>query len=564
MAAVAWVLAALLFPTHQPPELATAAGRSADAAGDIAADAAAAAEIAIADPAAAAAAAAAGAVAGPAAARPGLGASKGSVSRGGVNCGPGVRQVPTNSYAAPCIPAFSGPNGGATAPGVTGSTIRIVRRKFPESANSQAVGAVAQQAGAADPEEVRAVARTFIGYFEKMYELYGRTVEWIDYESQYGNSTNEAQGKGREEACLDADVVAKELKAFGVIGEGLGAASGVSKVFAECAAQRGVLVLDGAAYASDAFYKRYHPYIWAAAMDCERIVYQVIEYLAKRLNNKPAKFAGDAATRAQQRVFGTYTPTGDDDKTCGDLTQSEIRRYGVADGQRTSVYNYTLDVSRFPDEAARGVRQFKSDGVTSLILACDPISVIFLTQSATNQGWYPEWLQIGVALTDVDNLGRLYDQRQVDGHMFGVSQLGATTKLNGPTSENGRLYKQLTGSEMPLGTDGSYYAYTRFYNFLQSAGPILTASNVARGIWTLPRSGGPDYAAGEWYWQDAPNGAPGGHDYSAIEDSREIYWVGNARSQADGKLGTFAETYGGRRFSNGEWPAEDPPVYPGR
>ncbi|HZN14998.1 MAG TPA: hypothetical protein VFB78_12050, partial [Acidimicrobiales bacterium] len=303
------------------------------------------------------------------------------------------------------------------------------------------------------------------------------------------------------------------------------------------------------------------PYIWATAMDCERIVYQVVEYLAKRLGQKPAKFAGDAATRAKSRVYGTYVPTGDDDKTCGDLTQSELKRYGYGDVSG-SVYNYTLDVSRFPDEAARGVRQFKSDGVTTVVLACDPISVIFLTQSATNQAWYPEWLLIGVALTDVDNLARLYDQKQVQGHMFGLSQLGATTKLNGPTSEPGRVYQQLTGRPMALGTDGSYFAYTRFYNFLQSAGPILTAANVARGVWTLPKVGAPDYAAGEWYFQDGPNGTPGGHDHSAIEDSREIYWIGNARSPADGKTGTFAETYGGRRFGNGDWPTEDPPIYP--
>ena len=427
VAVAAWVLASAIFPTREPAELAsTSVGSSGSTTGELATaaegpavagvngDATDGATTATGGPAAAAASGA-------------FGASTGTVSKGGVACGPGVRQVPTSSYAAPCIPAFSGPNGGATAPGVTATTIRIVRRKFPESANSQAVAAVAQQAGAADPEEVRAIGRTFIGYFEKMFELYGRKVEWIDYESQYGNSTNEAQGRGREEACLDADVVAKELKAFGVIGEALGAAGSVSAVFAECAAQRGVLVLDGAAYASDTFYKRYHPYIWAAAMDCERIVYQVVEYLAKRLARKPAKFAGDDATRAKRRMFGTYVPTGGDDPTCGDLTQSELARYGLAD-ESGSVYRYTLDVSRFPDEAARGVRQFKNDGVTSVVLACDPISVIFLTQSATNQGWYPEWLLIGVALTDVDNLGRLYDKRQVDGHMFGLSQLGATTE----------------------------------------------------------------------------------------------------------------------------------------
>jgi hypothetical protein len=240
-----------------------------------------------------------------------------------------------------------------------------------------------------------------------------------------------------------------------------------------------------------------------------------------------------------------------------------LQRYGLGN-ESGSVYRYTLDVSRFPDEAARGVRQFKSDGVTTVVLACDPISVIFLTQSASSQDWHPEWLLIGVALTDVDNLGRLYDQSQVDGHMFGLSQLGATTKLNGPTSEPGRLYQQLTGQPMAIGTDGGYHNYTRVYDALQAAGPLLTAQSVAQGLWSLPRLGGPNFAAGEWYLQDSPAGVAGGKDHSAIEDSREVYWLATARSPADGKTGAFAETYGGRRFHNGEWPAEDPPIYPGR
>ena len=31
----------------------------------------------------------------------------------------------------------------------------------------------------------------------------------------------------------------------------------------------------------------------------------------------------------------------------------------------------------------------------------------------------------------------------------------------------------------------------------------------------------------------------------------------------DGKKGTYVETYGGKRFASGQWPQEDPPIYPG-
>ena len=227
-----------------------------------------------------------------------------------------------------------------------------------------------------------------------------------------------------------------------------------------------------------------------------------------------------------------------------------------------SRYEYVLDVSRFPDEAARGVIQLKRDGVTTLVMACDPISMIFLTQSATSQGWHPEWFLIGVALTDVDNAARLYDQSQVDGHLFGMSQLGATSKLIGPNGEPGRLYRRLTGDEIPAGTTGQLHTLLLVYNLLQAAGPNLTPDNLGAGAYTLPPSGAPDYPAGYWSYLDGPDGTPGAHDHTLVDDSREVYWRADVRSQGDGKAGTYLETYGGRRFRNGEWPAEEPPVYP--
>jgi hypothetical protein len=497
-----------------------------------------------------------GGAAGPDVGGPGTTGTTGTgITKGGIDCRPGVRQLPNSTYALPCVPKFTGRNGGATAPGVTAETIRIVRRVFPESANSKAVDAVVAQAGGADPKVVEALRDEMIPYYEKFYELYGRKVEWITYESRFGNATNELQNKGREEACLDAEVVANELHAFAVVGDD----AAVSKLFAECIIPKGVLVLDGASYASESWFRSHHPYAWAVVMDCERISWQVVEYLEKRIAFKKAKWAGDDALRNTEREFGVYTPVGDDDTACSDIIQSEARRTGI---EASSTYRYTLDVSRFPDEAARGVIQFKRDGVTSLILACDPISVIFLTQSATSQGWYPEWVLIGVALTDIDNAARLYDQQQVAGHLFGMSQLGPTPKILGPNSEPGRVYKGFTGKTIPDGTDARYTHLTHVYNLLQAGGANLSAATVAQGLYAAPPGGAPDFALGYWYFQDAPDGRRGGHDHTEVEDSREVYWIANARSPADGEAGTYVETYGGRRFRNGEWPREDPPIYP--
>ena len=474
-------------------------------------------------------------------------------TRAGLDCAEGVRQVPLSSYAAPCLAAFEGDNGGATYRGVSADKILLVQRKAPESANSQAVAAISEGAGFADAETVAAVRKVWIDYFNKTYELYGRQVDLQIFDST-GDGTAEAQGKGIEAACNDATAIVQERKAFGV------AVEGGSIPFSQCAGERELVVFSAAAYYPEGFYKKYEPYLWHTITECERISNQLAEYIGKRLMNRPAKWAGDPALQQKKRFFATYVPDNDGYQQCVKRTEQEVRsKYGLEPGPR---YNYQLDVSRFPDQAAQAVVQFRSAGVTTVILACDPISIIFLTQAAQNQNFNPEWLLLGVALQDTDNFGRSYDQEQVDGHMFGLSQLGATQKVLGPNSEPGRLFKLVTGKEIPPGTDGGYFTLVHTFNLLQAAGPILTPQTMADGARKLPPGGAPDYPAGYWSLAQSPDGGDGG-DHSEIDDSREVYWMGSVTSRADGKKGTFVETNGGKRFRNGEWPTDEPTVYPG-
>jgi len=479
-------------------------------------------------------------------------------TRDGRDCAAGVRQIPVSSYASQCTAAYTGNNGGATYHGVTGDKIRIVRREFPESANSQAAREISKQAGVADEEVTDAVRDVFVDYFNKYYELYGRQIEFIEWESENGNSTDEVQGRGREGACADATYIKQELKAFAVV-------SG-SAPFGECAAERKMVVFQAAAYYGESWFKKFHPYAWHYVMECERISYQVAEYLGKRLVNKPAKWAADATYQRTTRKFGMYIPDNDGYQVCGNVIQREAeQRYKSGKFER---YNYALDLSRFADQAAQAAVQFKAAGVTSLVLTCDPFSVLFLTQAAARQAWYPEWILIGVAAQDTDNAARLYDQSEVDGHMFGLSQLGATNKILGPNSEPGRMYKHITGKQIPEGTTGNYFPYVQLFNMIQAAGPIVTPETIAAGAKNIIPGGAPDYALGYWSYVDGPDGTPGVGDHTMIDDSREIYWVCKGGNQSctqpapDGKTGTFLETYGGKRFRNGEWPAEDPPVYP--
>ena len=480
-------------------------------------------------------------------------AHKTGVMRDGRQCDGNIRQVPHARYGAICTAKYEGPNGGATYHGVTADKVRIVRREFPDSANSQAVAAFGESAGLADEETSDRVRDEFIAKFETIFELYGRKIEWVNYESQNGNSTQEALGAGREGACADATYIKETLKAFAV--------ASASGVFGECAAQRGMMVFSTGAYYPESWYRKFHPFLWGGVMECERIVAQNAEYMGKRLIPFKTKWAGDLTLQGRDRKFGIYVPDNDEYQHCINImNKTTTEKYG---GTKPEQYNYQLDVSRFPDQAAQGILQFKSAGVTTVVLACDPISSVALTQAASKQAYFPEWFSIGVAHNDTDLLARLMDQTEVDRHLFGPSQLGSTDKLLGPKSESGQVYKALYGKEIPEGTTGDYYGVLGAYSFIQNAGPILTPATVAEGIWSQPPAGGPDYPVGYVSYLDGSDGTPGAKDHTGIDDSREVWWCFNGCKGPDGEQGTYIETYGGKRFRNGEWPAEEPPVMKG-
>jgi len=470
---------------------------------------------------------------------------------GNYDCKEGVRQIPWSSYAVPCYPKWTEGNPGATYHGVTGKEITIVIRRFPETANSQAVEAATVAAGFASQDVARAVGDKWRDWFNKVYELWGRKVKFVIYESQFGDSTAEAQSKGKEGACADANVIKNDIKAFAVFGG--------SNVFAECAAERKMVVFWGGAYFPERWYKKLHPYAWHTTMECERISDQVAEYIGKRLANKPAKWAKNLQ-KDKKRIFATYVPNNAEYQYCVGVTEKSLReKYKIQPGPR---YDYTLDISRFADEAANAAIQFNAAGATTLVMACDPISMVFMTQSAKAQNWWPEWFNIGVALNDGDNFPRTWDAEEIRGSLFGMSQLGATKKLLGPDSEAAKAYKAATGTKIPEGTTGepSYFNFIHVFNALQAAGPQLTPETMAQAIWRLPPGGAPNFELGYVSFQDGSLGQKGEKDHTGIDDSREIWWNANGTG-FDGKQGTYVETNGGKRYRNGEWPREDPPVF---
>ena len=477
---------------------------------------------------------------------------------GGFACSAGVGQLPWATYAAPCVARFTGTNGGATAPGVTATTIRIAVRVASDSqgANALEEEAAAEAAGGVNDQQNWQYIQTLTDYFNRTFELYGRKVVFVPYNGQ-GNGTNEALGEGQEAACADADEAATSVHAFG-----LGDYNGflvASEPLTDCGARYHLYVPEGAWYFPESFYQQWDPYVWSIVTNCTTVAQGLADYVAKQLYPYPTRWAGDdglLSLQGKPRTFAIYVPNNAGYQSCTNYFRSlGVQKYHEA-SNRYEQYNYALNISTFPEDAQNAMVKFAADHDTTIVMACDPISMIFLTQDGQKENYYPEWVNLGVALDDSDSLAQLWSQPEINGHLFGLSQTGDEAAEVAPSGEAARTWEAASGQKgLPSPEVALDYEYLMaLFDQLQAAGPDLTIRSLAAGTRRLPVLGGAHPMAGTWDWQSL---------HTAIVDSRQIYWDGTRTSQANAKQGTYVQIYGGQRFQAGQFPSGEPPYYPG-
>jgi hypothetical protein len=490
----------------------------------------------------------------------GIKAGTGTTSSG-AKCTPSAPQF-DSPYAAPCIPKFTGNNGGETYNGVTASTITLVEREFPNAADTEEIEAQAKASGGAIPQVISQVQQVFLNYFNSVYDLYGRKVVIKPYTTQ-SSFTTEELGQGQPQACADADAIANQMHAFGETGMTNGDSFGGTGPFSTCAAQDHLVEFDGDPYFDEAAFEALNPYVWSITQNCNTITDSEAEVVATMLGGKKAVYAGDPTLKDQVRKFAAFVPNVPQYLDCTkDFINLVENKYHVNKSELSPSFDYNLDIATFQQSAQQAIIQFKAAGVTTVICSADPFSLGLLTKAAAAQNYHPEWFMTGSADTDLDQVAQgEYDLPEIQGHMFGLSESAPSTATTGPQSLAGQLYQKLTGHAIPKGTDGNYGALAEIFDDLQAAGPDLTPSNMARGIHALPTLGAPAYQYGQWTYNVGPTGTAGGGDHTAADDARFVYWDGTKTSPLNGVTGTFVAVLGGKRFTLGQWPTTLPPLF---
>ncbi len=448
---------------------------------------------------------------------------------GGYPCGPGLRQVPWSAYAPACEPRWSGNNGGATAPGVTATTITLSYR--------EAASAILQELYALVPPSVVGTnagaiqtMQSYINIFNKDFELYGRHVVLAPFNGQ-GNFINEDTGTGAPQAEADAITAATSLHAFA----DMSLIDSSDTYTQDLQAQKVIAFGLHAQYQQ--WYQQNAPWQYTPGPNCTKSADAIGALFGKQLKGLPAQFAG-GALKTEPRKLGIFYSNIVGEQQCEQQVVQSLASYGVTPVAQA---NLAFNLSELAGESATAVAQMKAAGATTIIcVGCDPISPRFYFAAATQDNYYPEWLidsEYSTNASATPPFIRLLpaDQRA---HILTIGTPPTASSLSeavhaydlGNTDPSATIYPAY-----PL----VYASILQFFSALQLAGPDLTPSNFQAAMRSIPQSS-PGGELGGW------NGASGPYDVAS--SFQILRWDQGATSPADGQQGTYEVCNGGASY----------------
>ncbi|HWE57689.1 MAG TPA: hypothetical protein VG435_19460 [Acidimicrobiales bacterium] len=442
--------------------------------------------------------------------------------------GPGVEvgclgrpvQVPGDPYSPACVD-FSGTNGGATAAGVTPTTVTVAYRVTGTGGYGQAFPDLV---GAADPDTNAATEQTIsalASYFNSHFQFYGRRLRVVFYAGT-GSLENELLGQGASQAAADAAKVADHLDAFADISAG-------SQLYASALAARHVLAF-GPPTLPASWYQAEQPYAWSDMASSTQLDADAAAYAAQKLCGRTATYAGGTLA-GQPRCIATIAEAGD----------TTLARDLDGSGCAVTNFSYTLDPGTLSEQANSLATDLDNNSYTTVICACDPFFPVYFSGAEATHSYLPEFLETGADHIDQDSVASEFNQTAY-AHAFGISTGGPTQAAS--ESAGYRAYKSVDPTGTPaVFVNAIYEQMEQLAIGVQMAGPDLTPSTYQQGMADYgPHTG----EFGQWAFPSGQHTSPA--------DFREVCWAATTRSPLTNGMGTYVGT------SNARWTPSDVPA----
>src|SRR4051812_42942741 len=282
-----------------------------------------------------------------------------------------ARQI-ESVYAPPCAPAFTGSNGGATAPGVNPDSINVCFLM-------ELTGTVSndgEMPQAHDPSE-SANMRTYKvlrDYFNTRYQFFGRQLRFY-YVTSDSQQSGEAQKRARADKAADTD------HCFAAIHETNPSESD------ELAKKQ--IIHTTMAQTPEKWFGQHDPYLWSFTPSGSQDVRLGAEYACKKLAHKPPKWSKQYASIAPERKFGAIVYNLPEYDNPGPQIKSLMAQCGV---NIDPIVTYDLGATQEGSAGlASAITQMAAANVTTIFYLGDLISAVPFTQNAKSNNYFPEW-----------------------------------------------------------------------------------------------------------------------------------------------------------------------------
>jgi hypothetical protein len=463
----------------------------------------------------------------------------------------------SDPMSPPCVPFFTGDNGGDTWIGVDAEEIRILAyfdAGTYEGERTPAGGTLLdldtaptepcpKQNDEADPCAhilVRAT-RAYVAYFYDHFQTYNRRPHIYAYFSD---------ARSIPERRADAALLYEQVHPFAVFDHAT--LHGENDAFIQSLTARRTMVFASPrmSWHDAAFFNLNAPHVWSFWPDLERRADLYAGYVCTKVKPYPVRHMG--AVRGQDphvgepRSFGIYYPESPPEyPRFASLVKARLAACGIEWGLNEAAFpraGYVADADDPGASQAAAVERFRNGDVTTVLwLGGTETKFTALADAAS---YFPEIVVAGDEALESADTGR-HQNQVVWKNAWAVH---IPLRDYGTWSFAEQAY--LEGD--PGASDGDVRFGMRFYrdHFLffyavQLSGPRLTPERIDQGLHAIPAyaSSQPPRAA---FYFDAG-------DYSGVKDATEVWWDPTGVHPRDGGRGCMRMVAQGSRTRAQDW-----------
>ena len=461
---------------------------------------------------------------------------------------------------APCTaPLKAGAsNGGATSPGVTKDTIKVVlllgTHDQQDTARTMPGGSAPVNHATNQPAYIEESYPDWQKVLDHNFNLWGRKFEFIT-----------VHPTGADEAAQRADALTvAEMKPFIVVSSAPAVAGG-GQVFAADLVAKKIIVFYGGITNAEA--GKQAPYRYLGGFDNNATVINGVQFAARQLKGQTAKWSGDFTTK--KRVFGVIRPeSGIDWQYFGSTAKKE--GLTLADGGEV-VYSVPLDTSQITaknqEEAPVLVAKLKDAGVTTVMLFTSFGMNQQVLKAADSLDYHPEWFFTGLGAQDIEITARILQGLAPEQmkHVFGLGDLPLyVSGIDDPQVNWFNWYWGKNQGVYSAGTVGTLYLLNAGVSL---AGPKLTPKTFQQGLFSMPVYGGAasNQVQSFMFGQGPSPGLPY-DEYSQVGLDYAIMWwspteTGKGKILFDDGTGRFMYIDNAKRYPAGEWKKGEPKLF---